>query len=198
MKIHRLKTNPKLYSSNVYFILGDWNRIDDVNCLIDTGADDYIIEQINKMNTGVGKKEVDKVILTHNHFDHTSGLVAIKKQYNPEVLAAVKGELVDKIVKDGEVIKMGDSYGEILKTPGHSSDSICIYCPAEKVLFSGDTPIMIHSIGGSYTKEYVQSLKKLAELDVEIIYPGHGDPITENPKELLQKSLKNVLSSKII
>ena len=43
MKIIPLKKNDKIYSCNSYLILGDWNRVEDVNTLIDPGIDGFVL-----------------------------------------------------------------------------------------------------------------------------------------------------------
>ncbi|MFH0999163.1 MAG: MBL fold metallo-hydrolase [Pseudomonadota bacterium] len=70
MKIVPILGKNNVYSSNVYTVMGDWKRIEDVNTLVDVGNDPSIIEVIGKMNMGVGKSKVEQVILTHDHFDH--------------------------------------------------------------------------------------------------------------------------------
>ncbi|MBW1746511.1 MAG: MBL fold metallo-hydrolase, partial [Deltaproteobacteria bacterium] len=70
MKIINLTNDSKIYTSNVYFLIGDWKGFDDVNALIDAGRDHSIIEKIKKLDTGVGKKKLEKVVLTHGHYDH--------------------------------------------------------------------------------------------------------------------------------
>ena len=70
MKIMNLTKNSKMYTSNVFLVLGAWKTVDDVNTLIDVGRDKSIIRKIENINTGLGKKKIDQVILTHSHSDH--------------------------------------------------------------------------------------------------------------------------------
>ncbi len=195
MKIIELKTNPQIYSSKSYLVLGSWNKLSDVNTVIDTGSDSYIINHIERINTGVGKKCVDKVILTHNHFDHVGGIKEIKKKYGAEILAFNKMAGVDRLLKDGEEILIGDCYFQVIHTPGHSSDSVCLYCKSERILFSGDTAIRVYTSDHAYTDEYIKSLERLSMLRISIIYPGHGEPFIDSPEKILKKSLENMKSS---
>jgi glyoxylase-like metal-dependent hydrolase (beta-lactamase superfamily II) len=110
--------------------------------LIDVGTDGYIIDEINKINTGVGKKRVSQVIITHEHFDHAGGIKAIRDEFTPTVYAYKKIPGVDEVVKDFMKLRIGDQDGTIISIPGHSNDSICIYCEEDKTLFSGDTPLL--------------------------------------------------------
>lgn len=198
MKVTILKNNPAVYSCKVYFVQGTWNAIADVNTLIDVGTDDFIINEISELYTGVGKRRVELVILTHEHFDHAAGLKYIAPLYKPYVVAYSKLPFVDEIAYDGMRLKVGDRTAEILHTPGHSNDSICIYIPEERILFSGDTMLCIKTPGGSYTKEYVEVLERLVKMDIDTIYPGHDQPITNNVKDTLEFTLHNVRKSKIL
>lgn len=199
MRVTRFQKNPKVYSCNVYYIRGDWNAISDVNTLIDTGTDDHVLSELQRFSsTGVGKRKVEQVILTHEHFDHTGGLKHVIAEYSPTVYAYSKIPGVDVKVRDTMKIKVGDRICEIIHTPGHSNDSICIYCPEEQVLFSGDMLLNIRSPESAYTRSYLQSLERISRLRIKTIYSGHDDPITENISEMLRYSLKNVKSARII
>jgi glyoxylase-like metal-dependent hydrolase (beta-lactamase superfamily II) len=192
VKIIPLFGNPKTYACRSYLVLGEWNRLGDVNTLIDTGSDGSIIEEIEKASTGVGKNPVDQVILTHNHFDHAGGITAIKKRFHPRVFAFSEREGVDELVGDGRQLQIADSVCEVIHTPGHSNDSICLYCRREKVLFSGDTAVRVYGRNGTYTPEFALALKRLATLDVVSIYGGHDNPVLSGGADLLRKSLENV------
>ena len=64
--------------------------------------------------------------------------------------------------------------------------------------FLGDTNLSINSIGGTYEKGYVEVLKKIAGMNIQIIYPGHGKPIIKNCNKIINISLKNILENKIL
>ncbi|MCK4542235.1 MAG: hypothetical protein KAU17_08380, partial [Spirochaetales bacterium] len=64
MRVINLTENSSTYTANVYFVRGSWNAIDDVNTLVDVGRDSKIIERIDAISGGVGKKKIDQVILT--------------------------------------------------------------------------------------------------------------------------------------
>jgi glyoxylase-like metal-dependent hydrolase (beta-lactamase superfamily II) len=192
MKIMPLLRNDKTYSCNSYLILGDWNRIDDINTVIDPGADDFIINEIQRLSTGFGKIPVAQVILTHNHFDHAGAIRAFKERYNARVFAFCEGPGVDELLCDGAFIKTGDNILEVLHTPGHSSDSICLYSPSEKVLFSGDTQVRVRWPGDVYSPEYVEALLKIGCRDINKIYSGHDEPVTSDCQEIILQTLRNI------
>ncbi len=190
-------TEPKsmIYSSNVYLIRGDWNAIADVNTLIDVGNDPAVIDRIRAMSTGVGKKAVEQVILTHGHFDHAALLPAIREAFQPVVYAHSAFVKADHILKDGQTLRCGDRMFEVLYTPGHSNDSICLYCKEDGVLFVGDTPVIITSTDGSYEENFVRALARICRKDVRAIYFGHGDPLFDDCNARLRSSLRNVRKS---
>lgn len=192
MKVICLQKSKKVYSSNAYLVLGDWNTLDDVNTLIDVGTDGSVMKEIECINTGVGKKRIDQVILTHNHFDHAGGLMEIKKMYEPKVYAYVESPGVDEILRDGQNIRIGDRYFEVIHCPIHSSDSICLLCEGEGVLFSGDTPLRIVNPDVSYNHEFCALLDRLIKADLKVIYSGHDKPLREHVKEVLEETLKNI------
>lgn len=184
-----LNNDNGVYTCNVYLVLGTWSVLADINTLVDTGSDGSLIAEVEKIYTGVGKKPVDRVILTHDHFDHSGGLPSINKKYKPEVYAFSGDHMKYSRLTDGQSIRMGDRDFEVVHTPGHSSDSICLYCKAERVLFSGDTSIQIKSTGGTYERAFADALERLAALKVETIYPGHGNPINGNAEEVIRHTL---------
>jgi glyoxylase-like metal-dependent hydrolase (beta-lactamase superfamily II) len=58
---------------------------------------------------------------------------------------------------------------------GNTRGDVAVYLPREKVLITGD--LLVHPVPfayGSFIGEWVQAMKKLRELDANIIIPGHG------------------------
>lgn len=197
MKVINVPSSPLLYSSNVYLLLGDWKRIEDINTLIDVGSDPNIVQALNKLDTGIGKKRVEQVILTHCHSDHTAALPAFIEAFHPTVCAFspfVEG--IDRILKNGDRLRIGERMAEIIHTPGHSSDSISIYIEDEEILFVGDAPVIIRTANGGYEEDYLNALKELNLRKVRRIYFGHGEPLLHDAQDALLDSLKNVRKSR--
>ena len=193
MKILNLTNNSKTYTSNVYLVTGTWNAIEDVNTLIDVGRDPAVIEKITNASTGVGKKRVEQVILTHSHYDHASLLPLIREVFNPVAYAFSPFlEGVDNLLKDGQMLKAGDRMFEVIYTPGHSNDSICLYCEEDHVLFAGDTAVLITLDNGSYSEDFVHALERLSRRDIRSIYFGHGEPLFDNCNARIRASLRMV------
>lgn len=189
--------NKNIYSSHFYYIRGDWNAIDDVNTLIDVGTDNFVVDEVAQMNGGVGKKRVEQVILTHEHFDHAGGLKYVIEKWNPIVYGYKMIPGVTHMIKDGMTIKIGDREATLLHTPGHSHDSVCIYVEEEQTIFVGDTAYNIKSPGGSYSQEFIKVLERISSLKIKTLYSGHDDPVNHDVYKILQNTLTNVKKSHI-
>lgn len=198
MKVTLLKNTPNVYSCHVYLIRGDWNAISDVNTLIDVGTDGGIIADLENISTGVGKKRVEQVIITHEHFDHAGALKKIKAMYNPVIYAYSPLDGITHRAREGVRVKVGNQEAQIIYTPGHSNDSVCIYVEAEATLFSGDLPLSIKTPGGTYIKPYVEVLERFMNMDIEKVYSGHDDPVLSGAKDMIEFTLENVKKSRII
>lgn len=87
---------------------------------------------------------------------------------------------VDRKLKGGETLEIGNMSWEVLHIPGHSAGSIALYYTPEKILIPGDTVYADHAIGrfdleGASGAQLKSSLMTLAELDVNVLLPGHNN-----------------------
>ncbi|MGB9131619.1 MAG: MBL fold metallo-hydrolase [Methanosarcina sp.] len=199
MKVINLTENPTTYTCNVYYIQSEFNSLNNLNTIIDIGRDEIIFKKFDEMSKCAGKKLIDQIILTHNHYDHTSLLKTVKEIYSPKVYAFspyLKG--VDTVLKGGESILIGDKFFEVIHTPGHTQDSICLYCSENGYLFVGDTRVILNSDSWSLEKNYVQSMEYLCTKNVSKIFYGHGPPLESGCNEKLRKTLELIHNSKII
>jgi glyoxylase-like metal-dependent hydrolase (beta-lactamase superfamily II) len=198
MRVFQLSRNPDIYTCRSYLLLGDWNQLEDVNTLIDPGTDDYIFSEIDRIYTGCGKVPVEQVLLTHNHFDHAASANLFRQRYGAQVYAFIDGPGVDSLLKEGQILRAGDDYLEVIHAPGHSSDSLAFYCQSQKLLFSGDTQLRIRTSGGRYTQDYIQTLIKLSQRQIERVYPGHDEPLEHKVQSIILETLKNVRNSEVV
>jgi glyoxylase-like metal-dependent hydrolase (beta-lactamase superfamily II) len=189
MRIVILENSSLVYTSQAYLVLGNSSRLEDINTMVDVGQDPATLASIGRAPTGVGKWPVEQVVLTHGHSDHCALLPRIREAFHPRVFAFspnIAG--VDTALRDGDGLRMGDEDFEVIHTPGHSSDSICLYNRAEGVLFAGDSPLLITSPTGTYEAGFLAALEKLCARDVRRIYFGHGAPLLEGCNQRLRES----------
>ncbi len=73
-----------------------------------------------------------------------------------------------------------------------------IKIPGERALFSGGTPVRIVDSGGVYTAEYLSGFEKLADRQMERIYPGHNEPVLSGAAAMTARSLAYVRASTIL
>ena len=192
MKILNLTADSQMYTSNAYLVMGTWNTIEDVNTLIDVGSDPIAIQKIENTNTGLGKKKIDQVILTHSHSDHTAILSRIRELYHPCVCAFNSHlEGVDVVLRDGDSLRIGEQYFEVFHITAHSYDSVCLLGEQDGILFSGDTSFPIEFENELLTMENEPILERLKNKKVKLIYPGHGLHHAY-PEGTFHPSLKNM------
>ncbi|MDO8472218.1 MAG: MBL fold metallo-hydrolase [Dehalococcoidia bacterium] len=89
----------------------------------------------------------------------------------------------DMEIDDGAVVSNGRFNLSVVSAPGHSKGHICLYEPAEKLLFSGDhiahglTYVGIDPYNSDDPwGDYVGSLPRLRDLPARLILPAHGKP----------------------
>jgi glyoxylase-like metal-dependent hydrolase (beta-lactamase superfamily II) len=104
-----------------------------------------------------------------------------------------EGHISFSILKDGDTISIGDYLFRCIETPGHTAGHICLYEPGKRIFIGGDhilgdiTPNITLSVEkGNPLKEYLMSLDKVYDLDVELVLPGHRN-IFRNQKKRIRE-----------
>ncbi|KAH8055768.1 hydroxyacylglutathione hydrolase [Aureococcus anophagefferens] len=116
---------------------------------------------------------VDRVVITHRHFDHTGGIAQIR-----DMLPGVTG--YDGALVDGERIVVDDETTlRVWHTPGHCEDHACFLLEEERAIFSGDNVLGAGSSWFEDLATYMRTLNdmlRLAEGEARRALPGHGPP----------------------
>jgi len=88
-----------------------------------------------------------------------------------------KGVRMDILLRDGDVIGVGDYELEVIHTPGHSPGSVCLYHRPTKALYTGDTFVFMLGWFGLIVDgvSYWSSIHRIAEMEVDLFLPAHGE-----------------------
>ena len=118
------------------------------------------------------------IINTHTHHDHIAGNTLVKEKTGAKIVAHRLASIYHDIsVDEGDVLDLGEKKLEIIFTPGHYKDHICVL--EGENLFTGDTLFIgciggTHFMGSSAKDQYQSIFEKLLKLnDKTKIYPGH-------------------------
>lgn len=191
--IHKITVGP--LQTNCYIIYDEKTL---QGMVVDPGwEDNQIIDYIEQNNINI-----EKIYLTHCHFDHISGVNWLKTKYDVPVITFYKevegmkdkninlslymtgSELsvsCDKLVFENDEIEVGNIVFKVIHTPGHTSGSSCVY-DGENLL-SGDT-IFADTCGRTdlptaNQQQMFESVEKLLNLPPQTkVYPGHGNETT--------------------
>lgn len=123
---------------------------------------------------------LDAILITHHHFDHVGGLMALKERHGCHVYGPANPAIdgIDTTLGHGDEVRVGGREFSVLAVPGHTLDHIAFFCPeaTPPLLFCGDTlfaggcgrlfegtPAVMH-----------ESLDRLAALPAEtLVYCAH-------------------------
>ncbi len=182
------------YDSNIYLVTGERPVIVDAGTGLDSDAVERRIRSFSQIQPSA-------IILTHCHFDHAGGAKKLSEAFGCDVFAGVndapylrvpdpsvtvsglfQSDMDPMDVKDlreGDRIDTGDHVLEVIDTPGHTPGGICLHDSANGLLLSGDT-LFFDGFGrtdfaGGSMSALRGSLRKLSNIDIRGLFPGHGN-----------------------
>ena len=196
MKIKQIQLEHEIFA-NCYLLVDEASG---EAAIVDPGWYGEILKNV------LSKENIDLkyVLLTHGHFDHILGVYGLQKEGAKVVIHHMDaGHLIDPrkslcegnfpetqypvnadiLVKNGDVIKLGESAIKVMGTPGHTNGSVCYILEDDRVIISGDTLFCMTAgrtdfFDGSEEK-MAQSLKKLIALDGDYrVLTGHNRETT--------------------
>ncbi|MFT4867966.1 MAG: hydroxyacylglutathione hydrolase [Candidatus Nanohaloarchaea archaeon] len=190
MQIRNLSEKTEDFTGNI------WLMQNGETVLIDVGRGDswQAIQEL---------EEVDKVVITHSHYDHVDNLPKVEDAYHPEIYAFDPENLTVKAekLKEGEEIVLCGTSLQVFHTPGHKDDSICLYSRKDKILFTGDLVFPEGGFGRTDLEEgdrdqLIDSIEKLVDLEVNEMYCGHEPATKEDVEEQIENSLQEAKKRK--
>lgn len=181
--------SPFTFRGTGVYLVGDDKQV----AVIDPGPNDP--EHIKSLLAAIGSRQVEHILITHTHRDHSPAAAALKaatgaKTYGYGPHPRYDGEAEeggdhdftpDITVYDGDVVSGGAYHFHCVFTPGHTSNHMCYALKEEQALFTGD-----HVMGWSTTVvappdgnmgDYMKSLEKVIARKDLILFPTHGSPI---------------------
>lgn len=186
MNIKNLSQNVEEFTANVYLV--------EKNILVDVGKGEEVRNKISEL------ENIEKVLITHSHYDHVDNLQYVIEEYDPEVYAyaqSINGVRLNRL-KDKDIIEISEDFVfEVLHTPGHKDDHLCFYNRKQDVLFCGDLIFANGSFGRTDLAEgdrnkLIRSIKKIMNnCEVKSFYAGHDKPVLEDGDKSIRESLEN-------
>ena len=175
--------------TNTYLVVGTQGA-----AFIDTGWDrpeeakariDYWEE--------LGRPPLKGIVVTHRHPPHWGNAPAIRNASGEAAIIAshaeqaeierrMPGAKVDRAVRDGDTLDLGELTLQFVEAPGHTYGSLAVFVRETRALFAGDTVMgsgtSVINPGEGEIGLYLQTLEKFLRLDPAVIFPGQGTIVT--------------------
>jgi glyoxylase-like metal-dependent hydrolase (beta-lactamase superfamily II) len=135
--------------------------------------------------------KVRAIIVTHHHHDHTEAARLFSTHFHAPTLAAdpayavaAPGSTVVETLRDGGIIELSGCHVSAVATPGHTADHLALRL-ATGALLTGDHILgrgtsVVASPDGDL-EAYLDSLHTVLGLGPDMLLPGHGPELAEDP-----------------
>jgi glyoxylase-like metal-dependent hydrolase (beta-lactamase superfamily II) len=150
--------------------------------VIDPGPDDEAHLQRVVATAAARDQRITAIVLTHRHEDHSAGAARLAALTGAPVRAVDPAQrLGSEGLAAGDVVTDGGCEIRVIATPGHTTDSVSLFLPADLAVLTGDTVLgrgtTVIGTDGSLT-DYLDSLHRLRALaeqtQLRALLPGHG------------------------
>jgi len=203
-------------NANHFAFIGDETVLIDTGYLPSLPHTEKLLAQV-----GITRAGVHRIISTHSHGDHIGANAAIqaaggcritmhpiqkriiddrddwatwKRYYEHEA----EFFRVDDTIQEGDELALGPLRFQVFHVPGHAPGMLALYEPRLQILlpsdavWDGDVGVLNTHIEGTIAPWLaLESVRRLAALEVRTIYPGHGPAITD-PRRAFERTLRKV------
>jgi glyoxylase-like metal-dependent hydrolase (beta-lactamase superfamily II) len=165
-------------------------------------------EHIDALLAAIDGEKLRYLLVTHTHRDHSPAAKLLQEKTGAVIAGCAPYEAPrdlhitgpgldashdrsyapDRVLTDGDRLRVGDLTLEVVATPGHTTNHLCYGLREERSLFTGDhvmawATTVIAPPDGSMA-EYAVSLEKLRARDDAIYWPAHGGPVRDPQRYL--------------
>jgi len=185
--------------------------------LVDTGYIKHAEMTLSVIRHSLGERPLEQVINTHLHSDHCGGNALLQRTYGCRTIIPVASARAvrdwdaqalsfaptgqrcerfafDDVLVDGQIIELGGLPWQAIAAPGHDPNAMVLYCEPARILISADAlwengfgVIFPELEGESGFAEQRAILARIAQLDVDLVIPGHG-PMFSNVHGALERA----------
>jgi glyoxylase-like metal-dependent hydrolase (beta-lactamase superfamily II) len=180
--VHNVITErvPAVGVTNTYLVVGSGGAI-----WVDTGWDREGEAQARlDYWRGIGRPPLEGIVVTHRHPPHWGNAPAMQRVTGAPIIATaveraaieerMAGARVDRVVEDGETLRLGGVTVEFVHAPGHTHGSLAVFVRTS-VINPGEGEIAL----------FLRTMEKFMRYDPAVIYPGQG-PVVTDPRAKLQ------------